>query len=108
MQGETNYLELFRLSLFFSSRHPDIIDPLAADQTQAKRRRVVPELERRHMAIRTCRRCRQATCPGNSNILSCPVPCTVPCKVCNQLSGCRGVDGGRRCTYQISSSGLAG
>ena len=36
----------------------------------AKRRRVIPEVQHRRQAIRTCRRCGEAQCPGNSNILN--------------------------------------
>jgi hypothetical protein len=43
--------------------------------------------------IRSCRRC-----PGNSDILKCPEPCTVPYKTCLRTEGCRGVDKGRKCT----------
>lgn len=66
-----------------------------------KRRRVIRD-DLRQRSIRTCRRCHQQSCPGNSDILNCNMPCTVPCKKCNQLSGCRGVDGGKKCTYSIA------
>jgi hypothetical protein len=65
-----------------------------------KCRRVIPEDERKCTLMHTCQRCNQTSCPGNSNILNCKEPCTVPCKACKQLSGCRGVDGGRICTYE--------
>lgn len=64
----------------------------------AKRRCVIPEVQRRRQAIRTCRRCGEAQCPGNSNISNCPQPCEVPCKTCGHTEGCRGVDNGRICT----------
>lgn len=65
-----------------------------------KRRRIVPEDQRKRQAIRTCRRCRESTCPGNSNILDCRWPCKVPCKSCGRTEGCRGVDRGRNCTFK--------
>ena len=68
-----------------------------------KRRRVVPKAEQKHHAICTCCQCHEETCPGNSNILNCKVPCTVPCKTCKQVSGCHGVDGGKKCTYMRSN-----
>jgi hypothetical protein len=71
----------------------------SVERTGAKRRRVVPEDQRRRQAIRTCRRCGKATCPGNSDILKCPLPCEVPCKTCGRVEGCRGVDKGRKCSY---------
>ena len=66
-----------------------------------QRRRVVPNDQRRRQAIRTCRRCSRATCPGNSDILKCPLPCEVPCKICGHTVGCRGVDNGRKCSYNV-------
>jgi hypothetical protein len=62
-----------------------------------KRRRVVAN-PLRQRTVRTCRRCRKQSCPGNSDILNCDMPCTVPCAKCGQLDGCRGVDGGRKCS----------
>jgi len=100
MQCEYKYkisLKLFELIIPFSE-HPAI-----APVSHHKRRRVVPEDQRRHTVMRTCRRCHQKSCPGNSNILNCSTPCTVPCKICKQLTGCRGVDGGRTCTYQSNT-----
>ena len=70
-----------------------------------KRRRVVPDDQRKHHNVRKCRQCFQKTCPGNNNITNCPVPCTVPCKICNQLTGCRGVDGGRSCSWGLGKTG---
>ena len=64
-----------------------------------KRRRVVPMKDRKQALVRKCRRCKRGECSGNSDILACNMPCTVPCKKCGQLQGCRGVDGGRRCTF---------
>ena len=58
--------------------------------TGAKRRCVVPEDHHWCQAIRSCRRCSKATCPGNSDILKCPFPCEVPCKMCGHTAGCRG------------------
>jgi hypothetical protein len=69
------------------------------EPTISKRRRVIPEGQRRRQAIRTCRRCGEAKCPGNSNILNCPWPCKVPCETCGHTAGCRGVDNGRACTF---------
>ena len=69
--------------------------------TATKRRRVIPEDQRKRQAIRTCRRCREAMCPGNSDILKCSWPCKVPCKKCGHTEGCRGVDNGRTCTFVI-------
>ena len=63
-----------------------------------KRRRIVPVKDRKRALVRKCRRCKRGECSGNSDILTCNMPCTVPCKKCGQLQGCRGVDGGRRCT----------
>jgi hypothetical protein len=65
-----------------------------------KRRRVIPENERKRTTLRTCRRCQRSECPGNSNILNCPFPSTVPCKTCKRLTNCRGVDKGKKCTYK--------
>lgn len=73
----------------------------SVERTGAKRRRVVPEDHRRRQAIRSCRRCGRAMCPGNSDILKCPFPCEVPCKTCGHTAGCRGVDNGRKCTYNV-------
>jgi hypothetical protein len=67
-------------------------------QRPTKRRRVVPETERKRFSIRTCRRCHQSQCPGNSDILNCPIECTVPCIKCGRTTGCRGVDKGKKCT----------
>jgi hypothetical protein len=72
------------------------IDP--EEERPAKRRRVVPEGQRRRKT-RSCRRCKKETCPGMNDILLCPVECAVPCKKCKQLGGCRGVDGGRSCDH---------
>ena len=68
-------------------------------RTATKRRRFIPEEQRRRQAIRTCRRCREPMCPGNSDILKCRWPCKVPCKTCERTEGCRGVDNGRACTF---------
>jgi hypothetical protein len=76
------------------------IDQGAIDfQRPTKRRRVVPEAERKRSSVRTCRRCHQAECAGNSDILKCLVQCTVPCAKCGRTEGCRGVDKGKKCTY---------
>jgi hypothetical protein len=32
--------------------------------------------------------------------LNYPFLCTVPCKTCKRLIGCRGVDKGKKCTYK--------
>ncbi|KAG6849716.1 hypothetical protein H0H93_006013 [Arthromyces matolae] len=49
-----------------------------SDQRPAKRRRrEIPVEERKRATIRSCRRCHEATCPGNNNVLNCPVACTV-------------------------------
>jgi hypothetical protein len=80
------------------------IDPdelSSAGHAIAKRRRVIPEGQRRRQAIRTCCRCSEATCPGNSNISNCPQPCNVPCKKCGHTEGCRRVDNGRTCTFKM-------
>ena len=71
------------------------IDP--SEERPVKRRRVVPEGQRQRKT-RSCRRCKKQTCPGMNDILMCPIECAVPCKKCKQLSGCRGVDGGRNCS----------
>ena len=71
----------------------------SVEQAGAKRRCIIPEGERKRQAIRTCRRCGKATCPGDSDIFNCPLPCEVPCKKCGRTEGCRGVDGSRTCTY---------
>jgi hypothetical protein len=43
------------------------------------------------------------------DILSGPEVCTVPCKRCGQVSGCRGVDNGKKCTAAVTSgSGING
>ena len=78
---------------------PALREMLQSERMGAKRRRVVPEDQRRRQAIRTCRRCGKMTCPGNSDILKCPLPCEVPCKTCGHVEGCRGVDKGRKCSY---------
>lgn len=65
---------------------------------ETKRRRVVPQDKRKRNTVRTCRRCRKAECPGNSDISKCPEVCIVPCIKCGQFTGCRGVDKGRYCT----------
>ena len=70
------------------------------ERTVIKRRRVVPDDQRKRQAIRTCRRCGEATCPGNNDILKCLLPCKVPCQLCGHTEGCRGVDNGRKCTYK--------
>jgi hypothetical protein len=72
------------------------------ESSSAKRRRMVPEEQRKRTTIRSCRRCQKTFCPGNSDILKCPEPCTVPCKTCLLTEGCRGVDKGRKCTYVVS------
>jgi hypothetical protein len=35
------------------------------------------------------------SCPDNGDILSCPEVCSVSCKRCGQVSGCKGVDNGQ-------------
>ena len=72
----------------------------SVERTAIKRWHVVPEDQRKRQAIRTCRRCGKTTCPGNSDILKCPLPCKVPCQLCGRTEGCRGVDNGRKCTYK--------
>jgi hypothetical protein len=67
-------------------------------QRPTKRRRVVAENVRKR-SIRKCRRCARSDCPGNSDILKCPKPCTLSCKTCHRTMDCRGVDGGKKCTY---------
>ena len=76
-----------------------LVDELpSVGRTATKRRRVIPEEQRRRQAIRTCRRCREAICHGNSDILKCRWPCKVPCKTCERTKGCsRGVGNGRTC-----------
>jgi hypothetical protein len=71
---------------------------MGSAQRPTKRRRVVPEASRKRSSVRTCRRCHQAECPGNSDILNCPIECTVPCAKCARTTGCRGVDKGKKCT----------
>jgi hypothetical protein len=71
-----------------------------------KRRRVIPENERKRTTLRTCRRCQRSECPGNSDILNCPFPSTVPCKTCKRLTNCRGVDKGKKCTYKEPLPGI--
>lgn len=66
---------------------------------ERKRRRVVPDDKRKRSAVRTCRRCHKAECAGNSDISKCPMVCTVACIKCGRFTGCRGVDGGRKCTF---------
>ncbi|KAK7012668.1 hypothetical protein R3P38DRAFT_3323885 [Favolaschia claudopus] len=61
-----------------------------------KRRRIT---ERKRETLRSCRRCRSSECKGAGGIFNCPIVCTVPCKTCNRLTGCRGVDDGKACTY---------
>jgi hypothetical protein len=90
--GHASNLELIQAAL-------DEPPSIQVGHTATKRRRVIPEDQRRRQAIRTCRRCREATCPGNSDILQCRWPCKVPCKTCGLTEGCRGVDGGRTCTF---------
>ncbi|KAF9526768.1 hypothetical protein CPB83DRAFT_857411 [Crepidotus variabilis] len=63
-----------------------------------KRRRLVPDNLRKR-SVRTCRRCSQAECPGNSDIFNCSLPCTNPCRKCGRLEGCRGIDGGKTCSW---------
>jgi hypothetical protein len=64
-----------------------------------KRHRVVPVKDRKRALVRKCCCCKRGECSGNNDILTCNMPCTVPCKKCGQLLGCRGVDGGHRCTF---------
>lgn len=66
-----------------------------------KRRRVVCAQDRKRKSVRSCRRCKMTSCSGNNDILLCRMPCVVPCKVCKQYVGCRGVDGGRKCTQEM-------
>ncbi|KAK0232270.1 hypothetical protein EDD85DRAFT_970646, partial [Armillaria nabsnona] len=58
----------------------------------------IPTEERKRRKIRSCRRCRNETCPGGNDILRCQTACTVPCRWCGRLDECRGVDGGKKCT----------
>ena len=52
--------------------------------------------------IQKCRRCLSESCPSNGDILSCPEVCSVSCKRCGQVSGCRGVDNGKNCTAEFA------
>ena len=73
----------------------DRIDEIlrSVERTAIKRQHVVPEDQRRRQAIRTCRRCGKATCPGNSDILKCLLPCKVPCQLCGLTEvGCTMVE----------------
>ncbi|KAF8233296.1 hypothetical protein L208DRAFT_1458637 [Tricholoma matsutake] len=79
-----------------------IIIPDTSDSRPTKRRRVVPESQRKRKAIRTCRRCREESCAGNNDIRKCRKECTVACKKCGQFSGCRGVDNGKDCTAALA------
>ena len=67
-------------------------------QRPTKRRRVVADCIRKR-SMRQCRRCHRPECPGNCDILKCPYRCMVPCKSCHRTTGCRGVDGGKKCTW---------
>src|ERR1700691_1397177 len=91
--------KLSQLSLFFNFLIFLIF--LSQTEMQSKRRRITKEQKRQ--TIRKCRRCLSESCPGNSDILSCPEVCTVSCKRCGQVSGCRGVDNGKNCTAEFAS-----
>ncbi|KAJ6453012.1 hypothetical protein C8R47DRAFT_1204238 [Mycena vitilis] len=82
---------------------PDVLSEHPGDNTtvegKSKRQRILTATKRKNPNVRTCRRCK-TICPGNSDILSCPVKCTVPCVWCGNFTGCRGVDRGAKCTFQ--------
>ena len=84
------FLEFLIVQLIYFSQHQDTTDLPGHN----KHRQVIPEMEHKRITIHSCQRCHQSSCPGNSKIDNCPMPCTVPCKICNQLTGCQGVDGG--------------
>jgi hypothetical protein len=66
---------------------------LASDQ----RTRVLDPSQRKSKQ-RTCRRCKDPTCCGSSNITRCPHKPRVPCVKCGKLEECvSGADGGRKC-----------
>ena len=65
------------------------------ERSSAKCCRMIPEEQCKRSAICSCHRCQKTMCPGNSDILKCPEPCTVPCRSCQRMEGCRGVDKGR-------------
>ena len=96
---------LFLVSLNFSDDSMYSIDDfnstpsLQTDGRAIKRRRVLPPEQRKRATIRSCRRCKASDCPGSQDITKCKVPCKTPCKTCGQFEGCKGVDGGRNCTY---------
>lgn len=103
-QRETLDIEMQPLEITVARESGSVVGPALRidemlERAGAKRWRVVPEDQRRRQAIRTCRRCGTATCPGNSDILQCLLPCEVPCKKCGRTEGCRGVDKGRKCSY---------
>ncbi|KAJ7482500.1 hypothetical protein FB451DRAFT_1170367 [Mycena latifolia] len=58
------------------TREPNSDPGMTMGPPTGKRRRIVPEDQRKNK-MRSCRRCKQSTCPGNSDILNCPVQCTV-------------------------------
>ncbi|KAJ7814567.1 hypothetical protein B0H13DRAFT_1924776 [Mycena leptocephala] len=79
-----NHSQLFPLSVAMQ---------LCMTVSEGKRRRIVPAEARQRINIRKCRRCKQQSCPGNSEVLNCKIVCTVPY--------CRGVDKGKRCYFQV-------
>jgi len=93
-------------NLHMADNSVDPTPPLDSSETASvtsarptKRRRVVPEGERKHPNVRTCRRCKEPDCPGSNDITKCLAVCTVACRTCKQFKGCRGVDNGRNCTF---------
>src|ERR1700674_813659 len=74
---------------------------ISFSERPAKRRRVVARGSRSRQKTRTCRRWSpgNAECAGNSDIFNCKEECLIPCKICKRLAGCRGVDGGKKCTW---------
>ncbi len=62
-----------------------------------KRRREVPK-EQRQRNVRQCRRCKNTTCPGNSGVAKCSLPC-VACQECGGMDDVcpSGTDKGRIC-----------
>lgn len=98
------------ISTALALSHPSISQLPASERDDVKRptkrRRIIPENERKRTTLRTCRRCQRQECSGNSDILNCPFPSTVPCKTCKRLTNCRGVDKGKKCTYKEPLSGI--
>jgi hypothetical protein len=66
-----------------SNEEHDLLD----SERPTKRRRVVPVKDRKRALVRKCRRCKRTECSGNSDILKCNMPCTVPCSKYKQLQG---------------------